>query len=119
MPLKSARRKGNRCERLILDMFRGWGFTGRKQPMSGALQDWPCDLHLEAPDGRLLIEVKARKAGIATFTRWLQGADLVALKPDHAEPIFILTAETMERFVKMATAAQELEAAEEAARRIA
>ena len=110
--LKSPRRKGSRVERLILDMFDKWGFPGRKQPMSGALQDFPCDLRLETPDGHLFIEVKARRAGIATFTRWLQGADLVALKPDHAEPIFILTATTMRRFCEMSRA-------EEAARKIA
>lgn len=110
--LKSPKRKGSRTEKFILALFEKWGFPGRKQPMSGALQDWPCDLRLETPDGHLLIEVKARRAGIATFTRWLQGADLVALKPDHAEPIFILTAATMQRFCEMARV-------EEAARKIA
>ena len=85
--LKSPRRKGSRVERLILDMFDKWGFPGRKQPMSGALRDFPHDLQINLPDGdRLIVEVKKRARLPLVFEKWLGRADVLVMSANNARP---------------------------------
>ena len=76
--------KGTRVERKIVKLFQDLGIQARRQPLSGALQDFPHDVQVKLLDG-LNCEVKARKdgKGFATIKKWKGSADLVE---DFAEP---------------------------------
>ena len=79
--------KGTRVERKIVKLFQDLGIQARRQPLSGALQDFPHDVQVKLLDG-LNCEVKARKdgKGFATIKKWKGNADLLILVEDHATP---------------------------------
>jgi len=82
-----AKIKGTRVERKIVKLFEDLDIKARRQPMSGALQDFPYDVKVDLLGG-LHCEVKARKGGkgFATIKKWKGSADLLILVEDHAPP---------------------------------
>lgn len=85
--IKSPKAKGASFERRILAWFLDMGFTGRKQPMSGALNDFPHDLQINLPDGdRLIVEVKKRARLPLVFEKWLGRADVLVMAANNARP---------------------------------
>ena len=79
--------KGSRVERKIVKLFEDLGIKARRQPMSGALQDFPYDVKVDLLGG-MHCEVKARKGGkgFATIKRWKGNADLLIMVEDFSEP---------------------------------
>lgn len=83
-----AKIKGTRVEREIVKLFESVGFSARRQPMSGAIQDFPHDVYVNDLFDGTTIEVKARKngAGFAQLDNWKGGADILILKKDFENP---------------------------------
>ena len=80
--------KGTRVEREIVKLFESEGFEARRQPMSGAIADFPHDVYVNDLFDGTTIEVKARKngAGFAQLDNWKGSADILILKKDFEHP---------------------------------
>ena len=80
--------KGTRVEREIVKLFEAQGFEARRQPMSGAIADFPHDVYVNDLFDGTTIEVKARKngAGFAQLDNWKGSADILILKKDFEHP---------------------------------
>jgi len=91
------RRKGNRCERELVQLHRDIGIHAERYPLSGAsrFRNSGHDLDIYA-NGRdqapLVAEVKARKngAGFTQLEAWLGEYDLLFLRRNHAEPLVVM-----------------------------
>ena len=59
----SHKRKGTRVENEIVNLFQAEGFNAKRQPLSGALIDFPHDVQVKDLYEGTNIEVKARKSG--------------------------------------------------------
>ena len=83
--------KGTRIERKIVKLFEDMGIKARRQPLSGALQDFPHDVQVQLMGG-LNCEVKARKdgKGFATIKKWKGSADLLIMVEDYDEPCVLM-----------------------------
>jgi hypothetical protein len=83
----SAKRKGTRVENKIVKMFQAMDINARRQPLSGAIKDFPHDVAVDLIGG-LVCEVKARKngGGFATIKKWKGSADLLILVEDYDQP---------------------------------
>ena len=83
MKPRSAKAKGSRFEKWIVDQLNKVGCTARKHPGSGIYQGFENDVHVEHPAiGVLIIEAKHHKSPLATIRRWIQGADVLVTKAD-------------------------------------
>ena len=87
-----AKRKGTRVENEIVKLFQVEGFNARRQPLSGAIQDFPHDVQVSDLFNGTNIEVKARKngEGFAQLDKWKGSADLLILKKDFSNPMVYL-----------------------------
>ena len=87
-----AKRKGTRVENEIVKLFQSEGFNARRQPLSGAIQDFPHDVQVSDLFNGTNIEVKARKngEGFAQLDKWKGSADLLILKKDFSNPMVYL-----------------------------
>ena len=107
---KMSRDKGGRVEREMVKLLnQSPTINSKKIPLSGAMAGYPGDIEIEFAmtpsrdqDFKLLAEVKARKdgAGFATLERWIQGADMLILKRNHAEPFIAMPMKTFKRLVE-------------------
>ena len=87
-----AKRKGTRVENEIVKLFQAEGFNARRQPLSGAIQDFPHDVQVSDLFNGTNIEVKARKngEGFTQLDKWKGSADLLILKKDFSNPMVYL-----------------------------
>ena len=85
--MSSQKRKGTRVENKIVKMFQAMDINARRQPLSGAIRDFPHDVAVDLIGG-LVCEVKARKngGGFATIKKWKGSADLLILVEDYDQP---------------------------------
>ncbi len=91
----SAKRKGTRVENEIKKMLQHQGIECRRQPLSGALSDFPHDLRAVVKGyGPLIIECKARKEGHKTLDRWLGKAEALVIKGNYQDPCVYMTWKT-------------------------
>jgi Holliday junction resolvase len=91
------RRKGDRCEREIVELHKGLGIHAERYPLSGAsrFRGSGHDIDVYAfgrDDAPMVAEVKARKngAGFTTLEQWLAEYDALFLKRNHADPLILL-----------------------------
>ena len=91
--MSSQKRKGTRVENEIVKLFIKEGFKARRQPLSGAIQDFPHDVRVADLFGGTTIEVKARKSGegFTQLDKWKGSADLLILKRDFKEPMVYMS----------------------------
>lgn len=91
--MSSQKRKGTRVENEIVKLFIKEGFKARRQPLSGAIQDFPHDVRVTDLFGGTTVEVKARKSGggFTQLDRWKGSADLLILKRDFKEPMVYMS----------------------------
>ena len=80
-----AKIKGSRVERLCVEELKEIGVEARKQPLSGALPDFPHDISAKIHGKYYIIEVKARKGEQKTLERWRGEADILLYKADRLE----------------------------------
>ena len=87
---KFSKRKGYRVEAKLVKELNKGGIKCRRQPMSGAIQDFPHDIEIREP--RMTVEVKARAngEGFKTLERWKGSADILALHKDHGTTLMCL-----------------------------
>jgi len=86
-----SRNKGNRAERELVRLLQAAGFAGERVPLSGAAHGrfgGDVSVPLLGVDRR--VEVKARADGFKELYRWLNGADLLIVRADRAEPLVVL-----------------------------
>ena len=113
----ASKRKGSRVELRIVQFLEKLGIKAGKQPLSGALQDYPHDAWADIPGrGRTSIEVKARKGGegFKQLDRWRGKADMLLLVQDRCEPMVYVP---LSFIGDLTSAIKELEATTDAARR--
>jgi hypothetical protein len=96
-----AKIKGTRVEREIVKLFEAQGFSARRQPMSGALMDFPHDVYVNDLFDGTTIEVKARKngAGFKQLDDWKGSADILVLKKDFENPSVYLDWKLFKEFL--------------------
>ena len=88
---KSQKRKGYRTEHNLVKMFEKEDIKARRQPLSGALVDFPHDLYVDILGGSV-VEVKARAngEGFKTIQRWKGSSDILLLVEDRKTPTVVL-----------------------------
>jgi len=93
------RQKGNRVERLLVQLHLEAGIPAKRVPLSGAMAGYKGDIRVGES---LVAEVKARAhgEGFATLARWLGENDLLFLKRNLRQPIVVLEWETYLRLVR-------------------
>jgi Holliday junction resolvase len=91
------RRKGDRCERELVEAHRALGVHAERYPLSGASRfrgsGHDLDIYALGRDkAPLVAECKARKngAGFTTLEKWLGEYDALFLRRNHADPMIVL-----------------------------
>lgn len=90
MPGKAARQKGDRTERLAVDILKSYGLEARRIPLSGAMEGFKGDFECHIGKQKLIAECKCRGTGFATLYKWLGTHDALVLKADRAEPLITM-----------------------------
>ena len=82
-----SKRKGYKAEYNLVKHFKKKRLSARRQPMSGALSDFPHDIQINNPN--VIVEVKTRKngTGFKTLKRWKGNAQALALHEDHGDTL--------------------------------
>ena len=95
-----SKKKGYRNEILMRDLLRGLGIRAERQPVSGAIPEYPGDIKIE---GDFIGEVKCRNngGGFLMIYRWLAFKDFAFLKQDKKDPIVCMK---WPEFAKLITA---------------
>jgi Holliday junction resolvase len=99
---RSAKRKGYRVERVIVKAFEKFGVMARRQPLSGALQDFPHDVHVDIPVvGPMTVEVKARGngKGFVQLDKWRGQANMLVLVQDREAPMVYMPLPLLGEFI--------------------
>jgi Holliday junction resolvase len=91
------RRKGDRCERELVERHKAIGVHAERYPLSGAsrFRGSGHDLDIYAlgrKEAPLVAESKARKdgGGFVQLKKWLGEFDLLFLRRNHADPLVVL-----------------------------
>lgn len=89
---KFSRDKGNRVERLIVDILKRSGFhDAQRVPLSGAAHGaFAGDVSLSVCEENWRGEVKCRAAGFATIYGWLAPVRFLVLKADNKDPLIVM-----------------------------
>lgn len=85
MKARSAKSKGYRLEKEVVQEFRRLGFDARRQPGSGVYEDFPHDVFVRVGERKFVVECKARKEGLRTLDRWRGAADMLVVRLDRKE----------------------------------
>lgn len=80
--LKSPKSKGRRGEAEAMKALEAIGLKARKQPLSGALVEFPYDLRVWHGEQRFSCEVKRYKRP-AAVEKLRNGADMLLYRPDN------------------------------------
>ena len=90
MPGKAARQKGDRTERLAVDILKSYGLEARRIPLSGAMEGFKGDFEVHIGKQTLIAECKCRGAGFTTLYKWLGDHDALVLKADRQDPLITM-----------------------------
>tara|TARA_R100001015_G_C4632180_1_gene195420 strand:+ start:755 stop:1126 length:372 start_codon:yes stop_codon:yes gene_type:complete len=98
--MSNEKNKGSYHERWWVNLFKSWGWSAKRQPLSGALKDYPSDIDLSVKifgdsnyitSIQLLCESKYRHNGFALISKYLgkknnnYDNDLLLLKQKNGE----------------------------------
>jgi len=101
-------KKGKRIENEVRKDLEAWGMEAFRTPGSG---NFGTRNNIKGLKGDVRawvrgnaeecfnIEVKARKEPPKTMLKWLQGNDILVIRPDNAESVYMLTKDTMKRLI--------------------
>lgn len=108
------RAKGNRIEREIVDRHTELGVRAERYPLSGASHfrgsAHDTDIYaFNGDDKPLKAEVKARASGqgFTLLEKWMNGADMLFLRRDNADPLVVLPWATYARFLQASNGGEE------------
>jgi len=81
---RTAKAKGAKLEKWLVDEFAAIGVKSRRQPGSGAFEAFPHDVEAILPNGiKMLCECKQRKGDAwKTGERWIGSADVLVVRSD-------------------------------------
>lgn len=103
MKPRSAKAKGTKLERQIVQELRDVGVDVRRQPGSGIYADFPHDVWFRLGERRYVIECKARREGHRTLDRWKGAADVLVIRADRSPANVYMT---MELFLDLIASAR-------------
>ena len=101
---RASKQKGYRTENNLVHYFRDRGLNAKRQPLSGALKDFPHDIAIRNPDCILEVKARANGAGFKTLHKWIGIADAIVLKEDRED---CLVAVKIDYFIKLLKQSQE------------
>lgn len=92
--MSRSKAKGTGYETEIVKAHRALGIASRRQPMSGALADFPCDVQIAG----LLGECKRSRKQCTRLYNALEqgGADILFVRDDHKKTLAVLPWSTWE-----------------------
>ena len=97
---RSAKTKGTRVERELVQKLEAEGVTAWRVPMSGSLGgSLSADIKIGKARG-FSVEVKARGGGFSTIEKWLGNNQALFLKRDRQEPMVVLEWEMFIELIK-------------------
>lgn len=100
MKARSAKAKGTKLEKWVVDQVRRIGASARRQPGSGIFADFKHDAWLNIEGiGNLIVECKAWRNGWRTGDSAMGVADLLVIKRNHGDPCVYMPWKTFEHFV--------------------
>ena len=77
---RKERDKGLRGERQLVQRLRKRGFVAYRQPLSGAIENYPEDVAIPEIFGDLAVEVKNREDNPIRLWNWVRPASALVLK---------------------------------------
>lgn len=101
--MTSAKRKGYRVERQIVDLHKAAGIAAERVPLSGSAGGgFAGDIVVE---DTLRGEIKARKSGdgFKVLEKWIGNHDLLFLRRDRQEPLVTMQWSTYVHLLREAT----------------
>ena len=88
---RASRQKGNRAERLVVNLAQAAGLSSERIPLSGAAGGkFAGDMTVALLNADRRVECKARAEGFATLYRWITDNFALVVKADRKEPLVIL-----------------------------
>ena len=88
MPGRAPRQKGDRLERLAVDILQSYGLDAKRVPLSGAMRGFKGDVVVTINGQPLQLECKSRKAGFKLFYDAIEAGNCgLVLKTDREEPL--------------------------------
>lgn len=95
----SAKSKGTRLEKKVVEDLSALGLKVRRQPGSGVYRDFPSDVAVEIRGKAYLCECKARATGFSVLDRWLGKAEILVVRVDRQKPRVYLEWETFKELI--------------------
>jgi Holliday junction resolvase len=88
---RASRQKGNRAERLVVDLAQAAGFAATRVPLSGAAGGkFAGDVTMPLLGADRRVEVKCRARGFSQLYAWPDGNYALVVKRDRDEPLLIM-----------------------------
>jgi len=88
MPGRAPRQKGDRLERLAVDILQSYGLDAKRVPLSGAMRGYKGDVVVTINGQPLQLECKSRKAGFKLFYDAIEAGNCgLVLKTDREDPL--------------------------------
>ena len=85
---KAPRQKGDRLERLAVDILQSYGLDAKRVPLSGAMRGFKGDVVVTINGQPLQLECKSRKAGFKLFYDAIEAGNCgLVLKTDREDPL--------------------------------
>jgi hypothetical protein len=93
------RRKGDRLERAIVNLFKAHGIEAHRVPLSGSVEGYPGDVVANLPPlGKVTLECKSRKE-FKTIYSWLEEKHGLILRGDRRPALVVLPLEDLLRLL--------------------
>ena len=91
MPGKAPRQKGDRLERLAVDILRSYGLDAKRVPLSGAMRGYKGDIVIPISGHLWRLECKARGTGFNLIYKALgEGNQACIIKADRTDPVICM-----------------------------
>lgn len=95
----SAKRKGDRVEREIVQLHQKIGVSAQRVPLSGAAGGrFAGDVWINDMKGE--VKARAEGSGFKTIERWLGDNDLLFLRRDRKSPLVVMPWNTYKELIK-------------------
>ena len=97
-----SKQKGTAFETEIVNAHKKLGVSAKRQPLSGAMDEYPCDVQISGLYG----ECKRRRKGFSSLYKAIeqgkQPADVLFVRDDHQKTLVVLPWQTWVKFLEWA-----------------